>query len=86
MPPTSSTQALMLQHQYADTDIVWERLRQRFLENCVHATKLRKLIERRTNEVHALAIATTDDRKTRVAFKNCAQEFKGLATKKTKWW
>lgn len=64
----------------------WDRYRQRHLENFVHATKLRNLIGRRINEVKALAIATTDDRKTRVALKRCAKEFKGLAKKTTKWW
>lgn len=64
----------------------WDRIRQRHLENFVHATKLRNLIGRRINEVQALAVATKDDRETHEALKRCAKEFKGLVKRTTEWW
>ncbi|KAI4259011.1 MAG: hypothetical protein L6R42_004801 [Xanthoria sp. 1 TBL-2021] len=86
MAPMSSFQTLMLPHQYADTVSAWARFRQRHHENFLHAANLRNLVAQRINEMRALAIATTDDRETRVALKICAKKFKGLVGKKTEWW
>ncbi|KAL8780438.1 MAG: hypothetical protein Q9213_006471 [Squamulea squamosa] len=86
MPPITTLQHLMLPHQYADTIPECVLFRYNHRQNFFHAVRLRNLVVEQINKARSLAMATTDDRETRVGLKKCAKEFKGLLNKKTEWW